>query len=171
MTSADLLALVRDEGLPTVPCRRDCSTYFPGHAMHFIHAGRLASTPWGWRDSVVTQVQGQALAFEYVDPSVSAPGAGVVWRHRPWPAAVVVGGLVRVHERYWAVGSSAGWFSVVVVRGVGAVPEPEDVERWWREHPEAGAPGRAAVVDLGTGVAVPVDHVDPWAEGSASDDR
>lgn len=167
----DLPALVRAAGLPEADCPATCPRYFPGHTMHFIHAKRLVRDAWGWRDAVVTHVDGQVLAFDYVDPGTPTGAAGVVWRHRRWPAAFVVGALVRVHEGYWAVGSPAGWFSVVVLSGAGAVPEPADVERWRREHPEAGSPAQVAVVDLGTGVAVPVDHLDPWADGTATDDR
>ena len=71
------------------------------------------------------------------------------WHHQP--LAVPVGSPFRVHEGFHAVGGPFGWCNVFLIRGLAAVPEPEDFRLWQAEtHPGIG--------DLATGRALPMDH-------------
>lgn len=132
---------------PCTPSDRvPCTSYAAGHNVHFIHAKHVGRTPWGWRDGVVTAHGGDTLAVRYVETDHEVR----VWHHRALPA-LELGSPVRVHEEYYVVGGPFGWLSVVLTGGLGAVPEPADPEEW--------APQMVrAVVNLATGVGIPMDH-------------
>jgi len=115
--------------------------------MHPVHASQVGRTPWGWRDGVVTSIDGRSVTVAYLDDSASP----VLWHHQPLDGVVRVGDLVRVHELFHALGCPAGWFSCVVEDGAGPVPEPADAASWDAEVTRG-------VVDLSTGVAAAVDH-------------
>lgn len=127
-----------------------CQTFFPGHNMHQIHARRTGERPWGWRDAVVTAVDGRVVSLSYVDLDANP----VVWHHRRLGAVLAPGDPVRLHERCCALGCPAGWFNVVVYGGIGPVARPAD-EAAWRNRMTPG------VVEVRTGTAVPTDHLDP----------
>lgn len=126
-----------------------CRSFRPGHHVHPIHAKRVGHTPWGWRDAVVTRIDGLKVSLAYLNE----PGAPDVWHHRPHLAdALAVADPVRLHEQYYVVGSPSGWYSVVIDGGIGAVPEPDDLGAWLN-HVSGG------VVDLRTGIALATDHL------------
>ncbi|TIC82583.1 hypothetical protein [Nocardioides sp. GY 10127] len=133
-------------------CRgRECGFYDSGHLIHFIHAKRLGQHPWGWRDAVVTGVDGFWVSLAYLD-SLATPR---VWHHRRLSRFLTVGAPVRLHEQYYALGCPDGWFSVVVEDGLGPVPRPADTSPW---DDGVGGGVSGGVVDLSTGVAIALDH-------------
>jgi len=137
------------------PCwRSPCAGYAPGHHMHFIHAKRVGLSPWGWRDAVVLSVEGQFACLAYLEGDATP----VVWHHTSLKRVIGAGDPVRLHEQYYALGCPAGWFNVVVEGGIGAVPEPADKAAW-----EDQVTGFA--VDLATGVALALDHVEERGDG------
>src|SRR4051794_7069189 len=58
MTTNDLQYYVCD--------RAGCSSYRPGHLMHWIQAKLTGRSPWGWRDVVVRAVDGKFIELRYV---------------------------------------------------------------------------------------------------------
>lgn len=100
--------------------------YSPGHHMHFIHAGRIAATPWGWRDGVVRSSDD---AGHHVIDYALEPGHIEVWSE--FCPQLQPGTPVRVHERYWAMDVAGNWFNVRKDSpGLGPVPEPDDLTPW-----------------------------------------
>jgi hypothetical protein len=141
--------------MPGCDCQT-CPHYRPGHLMHVIHASRLARTPWGWRDALVSGVTRTGVTVRYLE----ADHELTLWHHRDLRDDVPVGSPVRVHEGYYALGWPGGWANVRIEgRGLGAVPEPADPIAWAAGQ-GSGGPAVAAV-DLATGLAVAVDHHDP----------
>ena len=57
--------------------RGRCQSYAPGHHVHAIHAKHVGRTPWGWRDGVVTRIEGLSVSVRYLlqDHDVQA------WHH------------------------------------------------------------------------------------------
>lgn len=140
-------------------CRTNtCTDYRAGHNVHAIHAGRVGQTPWGWRDSVVVGLDGDEIVLACVGQHAELV---VVWHHRPSLAdGLTVGEPVRVHEEYGVLGTASGWFSVVVIGGLGPVPKPVEAMLW---QPET-SPG---IVDLGTGIGLPTDRPDGHSHAPA----
>ena len=136
-----------------VPDGAHCSSYLPGHCTHWIHARRIGETPWGWRDAVVSGMDGRWTTVTYVESGRLVR----LWHHADLAGEVAVGAPVRVHERYYVLGGPFGWLNVVVQGGLGAVPEPADTSAWERQM-------TGGVQDLGTGRALPLDWRHP--EGS-----
>jgi hypothetical protein len=131
-----------------------CQSYAPGHQVHWIHAGRVGKTPWGWRDGVITAVSADGwLDVDYVLETGRVRG----WHHEDLTGELASGDPVRVHEGYWMLGAPSGWFSLRVTSGLGAVPQPEDLGQFAGQF-------SAGVVDLSTGRAVAVDHIEPEDE-------
>jgi hypothetical protein len=118
---------------PIPPSGGPCGSYMPGHAMHVIHANRLARTPWGWRDATVLSVDGGLVRVAYL----SEPGTAEMWHHRSLDDVLTVGTSVRVHERLHAIGGAFGWANVEVRSGLGPVPEPEQPAVWHAETVDA----------------------------------
>ena len=125
-----------------------CASYAPGHHMHPIHARKLGESPWGWRDGVVSSVDGGEVVVDYV----TVDGHAVLWHHNDLERILPPGTLVRVHEKLHALGGTFGWLNVAVVEGVGPVPTPDDTSAWRSEL-------RIAITDLRSGRAVAVDHL------------
>lgn len=124
-----------------------CSVFRAGHATHPIQAAHAGASPWGWRDAVVTGVDGLTVTADYVWEA----GTVVLWHHEPLRGVLAPGSLLRVHERCHLVGTPGGWLNVRVTGGCGPVPVPDD-PGLWRAETSAG------IVDLATGRAVAVDH-------------
>lgn len=139
---------------PTQCIEPRCNSYGPGHQVHFIQAGLVGETPWGWRDAVVRRMQSGWLHLSYLDTDVHPS----LWHHTDLTDLLCPGAPVRLHEQYHLLGSPAGWFNVVLRNGAGAVPEPPHLSLW---HAEA----RVAVVDNQTGRALPLDHLGPGTAG------
>ena len=117
--------------------------------MHFIHARKIGEEPWGWRDGVVVSVAADGwLEVDYV----LEPGRVVAHHHEDLTAVLSRGGLVRVHERYYALGGEFGWVNLYIGEGLGPVPDPEQPDLWRGEM-------TVAVTDLSTGRALPMDRV------------
>ena len=130
---------------PCEPTR--CRSFGDGHGAHPSRVQRTAGTPWGWRDGIVTAVDGGRATVLYV----LEDGAPSVWHHADLPLAVHE--PVRLHEQFRMLGTPRGWFCVVVESGRGPVPMPE--------HPELSAADRnTAIVDLETGVGVDTEYGD-----------
>ena len=137
-----------------VPCdhfggAEQCQAYHPGHHTHWIHARRLGETPWGWRDAVVSGVDGGWISVTYVESGRQLE----LWHHADLRDELAVGAPVRVHEQYYALGGPFGWLNVVVRGGAGPVPEPADLAAW--EAQQTGG-----VQDLRTGRALALDWLD-----------
>lgn len=131
-----------------VPCAGSpCRSFRGGHNTHVVQARLVGESPWGWRDAIVTDVDGLKASLDYV----LEEGSPVVWHHRSWAGQVAAGDPVRLHERYAVLGTPAGWFSVVVTGGLGDVPTPAD-PAWWAAETSAG------IVDLDSGIGIPTDH-------------
>lgn len=104
-----------------------CRSYRPGHLMHLIHAGFVGRTPWGWRDAVVREIGPDNVAvLDHLDGS----GAAEIWQHHDLSVAAPPGTPVRLHERYHALAAGRAVLSVLLLRGVGPVPEPALPELW-----------------------------------------
>ena len=127
-----------------------CRSYLPGHHTHWIHAKHVGRTPWGWRDAVVSGVDGGWTTVTYVESGRPVR----LWHHVDLAAELVVGAPVRVHEGYYVLGGPFGWLNVVVQGGLGPVPEPADPAAW-ADRVTGG------VQDLGTGRALALDWPDP----------
>jgi hypothetical protein len=118
--------------------------------MHFIHAGKIGETPWGWRDGVVSAIGSDGwLEVEYL----AEPGSARAWHHRDLTERVGVGDPVRLHEQYYALALPSAWLCVFLEAGIGAVPAPADPELWRLEM-------TVGVTDLSTGEALPMDRPD-----------
>ncbi|PFG39620.1 hypothetical protein ATJ97_2131 [Georgenia soli] len=138
-----------DGGAAAVPdreCTRPgpCRSYRAGHLIHFIHAGFIRRTPWGWRDGVVrASGEDNVAVVDYLDGS----GTAEIWQHHDLSVVAPPGSPVRLHERYYALESGDAILNVLLLRGVGPVPEPETPELWAGE-------GDPIFVDLATGRGV-----------------
>ncbi len=110
-----------------------------------------------WRDATVVTVDDPVVTARYVLENMTIR----IWHHESLTSRLVVSEPVRVHEGYHALGARLGWVNVVVLEGIGEVPEPADREVW-RPEMTVGA------VDLATGIAIAMDHVD---RGSDADPR
>jgi hypothetical protein len=118
-----------------------CRSYGAGHLIHFIHAGFIRRTPWGWRDGVVRVISEDGSAVvDHLDGS----GPAEIWHHHDLSLVAPPGTPVRVHERYYALQAGRAVLNVQIVRGAGPVPEPAEPELWAGE-------GEVIVVDLATG--------------------
>ena len=125
-----------------------CELYVDGHCTHWIHAERVGGTPWGWRDAVVSGVDGGWITATYVESGCQVQ----LWHHADLAGEAAGGEPVRVHEQYHVLGGPFGWLNVVVRGGLGAVPEPADPAVW--------APlATGGVQDLSTGRALALDWV------------
>lgn len=144
----------RRDSAPMSCTESPCTSYGPGHNLHFIQARFVGGTPWGWRDAVLQRVEDGWLHLSYLD----TPAHPILWHHADLTDVLSPGAPVRLHEQYHVLGSPAGWSSVVIHQGVGAVPEPAHPNLWRAEM-------TAAVVDNRTGRALPLDHLDPGAAG------
>jgi hypothetical protein len=107
----------------------------------------VGSTPWGWRDAVVTRLDGLEVALSYVYED----GAPLLWHHRPLHNVLAEGDTVRLHEKYNVVGVPAGWFNVEIEHRIGDVPHPDEPGLWAAEM-------TGVVVDISTGIALATDH-------------
>jgi hypothetical protein len=112
--------------------------------LHSINARLLGESPWGWRDGVVTAIDGLWIHIEY-----PAEGSVRVWHHRDLSAELADGDPVRVHEQYFAMAIPGACLAVYCIQGRGAVPEPAEPALWRSEV-------TPVVVDLGTGRGFPV---------------
>ena len=127
-----------------------CSSYRPGHLMHFIHANHIGRSPWGWRDGIVEKVGADGwITIGYV----AEEGHPRVWHHADLTAVIHVGDPIRVHERFFAIGGRFGWICVELHDGLGAVPDPASPEAW-------AAESTVGVVNLSTGIGLALDHVE-----------
>ena len=116
----------------------DYGNYRPGHSLHFIHADKIANSPWGWRPGVVHTYVKRIATIVYLEE-----GSIEVWQASQLP--ISPGTPVRVHERYYALDVGGVWFNVKVVGGgLGHVPTPDLPELWRPEVP-------IVVTDFSTG--------------------
>ena len=127
-----------------------CRSYLPGHHTHWIHAKHIGRTPWGWRDAVVTGVDGGWTTVTYVESGRPVR----LWHHVDLADELSIGAPVRLHEGYYVLGGPFGWVNVVVEGGLGAVPEPADPTTWADQV-------TGGVQDLGTGRGLALDWLDP----------
>jgi hypothetical protein len=127
-----------------------CELYFPGHVTHWIHAKNVGRTPWGWRDAVVSSVDGGWITVSYLESGRQVR----LWHHAELAGEVGAGAPVRLHEQYYVLGGPFGWLNVVVRGGLGPVPAPADPAGWERQM-------TGGVQDLSTGRALALDWVDP----------
>jgi len=127
-----------------------CSSYLPGHQTHWIHAKHIGRTPWGWRDAIVSGLDGWWLTVAYLGSSRQVR----LWHHADLAGELQAGAPVRVHEQYGVLGGAFGWLNVVIEGGLGPVPDPADPAAW--EHRMT-----SGVQDLGTGRALALDWLDP----------
>ena len=133
-----------------------CRLYWPGHHMHVIHARKIGESPWGWRDALVTHLgPGGWLTVDYV----LEDGRMVGWHHEDLSDVLTLGSPVRVHEGLWSLAGRFGWVNLFVREGAGAIEKPNDPEQW-----DGQVTG--GVVDLSTGRALPLDHLDDRPERS-----
>ncbi len=131
------------------PCivRNDqCQAYHPGHNTHWIHAKHVGRTPWGWRDAVVSRIDGRWLRAAYVENGHEVQ----LWHHVELADELSVGTPVRVHEQYYVLGGPFGWLNVLVRGGLGPVPTPNSTGAWQREM-------TGGVQDMSTGRALALD--------------
>ncbi len=131
---------------PCVVRNGHCQAYHPGHNTHWIHARRVGETPWGWRDAVVSGIDGQWVTVTYVERGHEVQ----LWHHDELAGELAVGAPVRVHEQYYVLGGPFGWLNVVVRGGLGPVPKPVDTSVWEREM-------TGGVQDFSTGRALALD--------------
>lgn len=128
---------------PAVPCTTlACRSFAPGHTRHPIHASRLASTPWGWREATVRLVHEREVIVEYPRGATA-----VLWHHRELADRLAPEERVRVHEEFHALAADhlARALNVVTLAGaLGDVAAPAD---------RAGRPA-ASIIDLTTGDGV-----------------
>ena len=124
-----------------------CQRYNPGHNMHQIHAKRIGSSPWGWRDAVVAGLNGRWVSVDYFFEEARLS----VWHHQALNDEMRPGDPVRVHEGLHTLGGTFGWLNVAVRGGLGAFSPPADAGSWAAEY----TPG---IQDLATGRGVPLDH-------------
>lgn len=118
--------------------------------MHWIHARKIGQSPWGWRDGVVTSIAPDGwLTVDYV----LEEGRMIGWHHDGLTNVLKVGSPVRLHEGFRALAGTFGWVLLFVSEGVGAVEKPTAPELW--DDQVTGG-----VVDLSTGRALPLDHLD-----------
>lgn len=75
------------------------------------------------------------------------------WHHDGLTNVLKVGSPVRLHEGFRALAGTFGWVLLFVSEGVGAVEKPTAPELW--DDQVTGG-----VVDLSTGRALPLDHLD-----------
>lgn len=138
--------------MPVPPTRcsphGQCQLFRPGHNTHCIHAKYIGRTPWGWRDSVVSSLDGHWVMVDYVLESAQLR----LWHHTRFTDELHVGELVRVHEQYHVLGGLFGWLNVIVAGGLGAVPEPAEPALWAELVTGGGQ-------DLSTGRGLALDHV------------
>ena len=123
-----------------------CDLYRPGHNTHWIHAKHVGRTPWGWRDGVISAVDGLVLSVRYLQQDHDLR----VWHHESLSGEVRVNDPVRVHEQHHALGGPFGWVNVVLRGGLGEVPEPADPSAWAAEV-------TGGVQDMGTGRGLALD--------------
>lgn len=142
--------MTNDEPTLCWPSDDDCWNYMAGHQMHFIHANHIGRTPWGWRDGTIEShtSDGWVVVRYLLDD-----GLVRVWHHVGLSHIVEIGGPVRVHERYYALGGPFGWLNVCLRDGLGAVTEPASTEFWAQE-------AAVGIVDTSTGRGLAVDHPD-----------
>ena len=125
-------------------------SFLPGHALHFIQVRRVALSPWGWRPGTVSRIDGRAFTVHYLNDSPIQ-----LWHAEPLEE-LEEGLPVRVHEQYRALEIGRTWFHVRIDGGgLGAVPEPEDLDVWNDESAER------VVVEIATGRAMRVGEP-PW---------
>jgi hypothetical protein len=112
--------------------------------LHSINARLLGESPWGWRDGVVTAIDGLWIHIEY-----PPEGSVRVWHHHDLSAELADGEPVRVHEQYFAMAIPGAWLAVYCTQGRGSVPKPVEPALWRSK-------ATPVVVDLGTGRGFPV---------------
>lgn len=124
-----------------------CRSRHPGHRLHEIQAELTEGSPWGWRDGVVTAVDGQWLHITYRVEQ----GRPRVWCHAPLGTDFPIGTPVRLHERFHVLGSPSGWLSVIIRDGLGSVQDPAEPANWTAEMTQHA-------VDSGSELGRPLDH-------------
>lgn len=129
------------------PARGRCQFYHPGHNLHSIHASHVGSSPWGWRDAVVTAVEDCWLTLHYALEDASVR----LWHHDALHDLVEEGDPLRVHEGLHVLGGPFGWLNVIVEDGLGPVSEPVEKTMWADEV-------TGGVQDLTSGRALALDH-------------
>ena len=129
-----------------------CWTTWFGHRFHWIHTMRLAETPWGWRDGVVSAVEDGWITVDHL----AEDGHARLWHHEDLGAPV--GTLVRVHEQWMGLSGRFGIVNAFITEGVGEVPTPEHPELWAQEQ-------SVGVFDSSTGRGVDLAAVDAEEQG------
>lgn len=123
-----------------------CQSCAAGHNVHFIHAGKVGESPWGWRDGVLASVGTTGwLTVEYT----SEAGRVEAWHHQDLVAELPLGTPVQVREGWRMLAAPGGWLHLIIAAGLGAVEQPTLVELWDDQV-------TYGVVDLSTGRGVPL---------------
>ena len=127
------------------PCNSTpCHAFWPGHQMHPIHAGAVGRTPEGWRDGLITAIDGGMVTVAYLHEVASA----VIWHHRDFRGSVRLGEPVAVHEGYHALQIGRRLLNAAIISGAGGTPTV----------PALGRPERQLfVVDLENGEGEPLE--------------
>lgn len=135
------------------PCILDggrCSSYAPGHNVHWIQAKLIGRAPWGWRDCLVVAVDGLTLRLRYVEEDVEF----TAWHHEDLSKWLSVGAPVRINQDKGTL--MHGPFGQVYIAHdspLAAVPTPEHPDLWAAEI-------TLGVVDLATGRGVNTELLD-----------
>jgi hypothetical protein len=125
--------------------------YWPGYAMHFIHAGHVGRRPWGWREGVIRNSHDGTHVIDYV----LEDGFIEVWS--AYCPNLEPGTPVRMHEEYFALDVNGRWFNVRKdSEGLGPVPEPVEPALWSDEF-SVGLVDNAS--GEGIGVAAPKEQL------------
>jgi hypothetical protein len=123
-----------------------CGWFVPGHLVHTVQASLAGRSPWGWRDAIVSGIDGFDLTVCYLNG-----GSEVGCFHHLRLSALVVGSPVRVHEGTHLLAGPFGWVNVRISRGVGAVPDPAHRQPWLAQC-------SSGIVHVSTGRAVAIDN-------------
>jgi hypothetical protein len=127
----------------------DQPSYRPGHLMHWIHTGKLAKTPWGWRPGVVRSYVDLNVVVDYL----LEPGSITLWHFGD--LNLHPGAPVRVHEEWSGLETGRGWFYYARRGGgLGPAPVPAEGASWVND------PSTIAVTDLRNGVGLSVPVID-----------
>lgn len=132
------------------PNNGTCVTFGRGHRVHHIQARLASEQGWGWRDAIITEVNGHLARAQYLDGSAEPR----LWHHRPLDDIIRVGEPCRIIESGGLIQIGQALICIQVADGAGAVPAPTDPDeiRAWKQR------AVPTIVNLGTGEGISVIH-------------